>query len=230
MNKCLKILLSIPNTVKFNLMCFPIREAVRIPVIVSYAVKMSNLRRGVIKIEGEESPGMITIGVAEGTNGIQEMKGRGYIHFGNKEGRLVFKGKAQLAKGISLSVDTGEIIFGNDFTCNKYCFIASSKRIIFGHDVMLGPYTTIRDMDGHDIYDSNGTDITSKSPINKAADIIIGNHVWTGANSSILKGSRIANGCIVAYGACVTKKFEERDSIIGGIPGRILKKNVEWIR
>lgn len=228
MNKFLKILLSIPNTIIFNFICFPFREAIKIPVIVSHSVKMYNLRRDAVRIEGVKSCGMITVGVAEGTDGIHEMKGRGYIRFGNGAGVLVFKGKAQLAKGISLSVDTGEIIFGNGFTCNKYCFIASSKRIIFGNDVMLGPYTTIRDMDGHDIYDSK--DVDRKYPINIADEIFIGNHVWTGANTSILKGSRILDGCIVAYGACVTKAFEVTDSIIGGVPGKVIKRNVKWVR
>lgn len=228
MKKILKILFSIPNTIKFNFKCFPFWEAVNIPVIVSYSVKMSNLRRGAIRIEGSKSRGMITIGVAEGTDGIHDMKGRGYIRFGKGEGSLTFKGRAQLAKGISLNADTGEIVFGNGFTCNKYCFIASSKRVVFGNDVMLGPYTTIRDMDGHNIY--NSKDINMKQAINKAEDIFIGNHVWTGANVSILKGSKILDGCIVAYGACVTKVFEETDCIIGGVPANIIKKSIKWVR
>ena len=228
MKKILKIMLSIPNTIKFNFKCFPLREAVNIPVIVSYSVKMSNLRRGAIRIEGSKSCGMITIGVAEGTDGIHDMKGRGYIRFGRGEGSLIFKGKAQFAKGISLNVDTGEVVFGNGFSCNKYFFIASSKKVVFGNDVMLGPYTTIRDMDGHDIYYSN--DINMKQPINKADDIYIGNHVWTGANVSILKGSKIPDGCIAAYGSCITKTFEETDCIIGGVPGRVIKKRIKWIR
>lgn len=227
MKKIIKILLSIPNTIKLNLLCFPFQEAIKIPVIVSYSVKMCNLRRGAIKIDGIKSRGMISIGVAEGTDGIHDMKGRGYIRFG-KEGTLIFKGKAQFAKGISLNVDTGKIIFGNGFTCNKYCFIASSERIIFGDDVMLGPYTTIRDMDGHNIYEN--TDIDMRQSINKANDIFIGNHVWTGANASILKGSQILDGCIVAYGACVTKAFEETGCIIGGVPGKVIKKNIKWVR
>lgn len=79
MQKIIKILLSIPNTLIFNLKCFPLPEALSLPVIVSYNVKMCNLRKGAVHIKGPVSTGMISIGVAEGTRGIPEMRGRGYI-------------------------------------------------------------------------------------------------------------------------------------------------------
>lgn len=228
MQKIIKIILSIPNTLIFNFKCFPLREAMILPVIVSYNVKMRNLRKGAVHIHGPVSTGMISIGVAEGTNGIQEMKGRGYILFGKNSGNITFRGKAQLAKGISLNVDTGKIIFGKGFTCNKYCFIASAKQIDFGDDVMLGPYTTIRDMDGHNIY--NLKDEKKEHPINSASEIKIGNHVWTGAYASILKGCDVADGCIIAFGACVTKSFQEKNCVVGGVPGIIIKREIVWQR
>ena len=93
---------------------------------------------------------------------------------------------------------------------------------------MLGPYTAIRDMDGHNIY--NLENEKKLLPINEASEIKIGNHVWTGAHSSLLKGSELADGCIVAYRACVTKPFQEKNCIIGGVPGTIIKKNIVWER
>ena len=36
-------------------------------------------------------------------------------------------------------------------------------------------------------------------------------------------------GLIVAYRACVTRSFDESKILIGGVGGRILKHNVEWV-
>lgn len=50
----------------------------------------------------------------------------------------------------------------------------------------------------------------------------IGNNCWIGAKVTILDGTEIGDGCIVAAGAVVTGKFPAY-SIIGGIPAKIIK-------
>lgn len=55
-------------------------------------------------------------------------------------------------------------------------------------------------------------------------EIIIGDDVWLGANCTILKGSRIGSGSIVAVGAVVTGgDFPER-SLIAGNPAKFVKE------
>lgn len=55
-------------------------------------------------------------------------------------------------------------------------------------------------------------------------EIYIGDDVWLGANSVILKGSRIGSGSIVATGAVVTGgEFPER-SLIAGNPAKLVKE------
>jgi acetyltransferase-like isoleucine patch superfamily enzyme len=50
--------------------------------------------------------------------------------------------------------------------------------------------------------------------------IIIGEDVWLGANSTILKGVSIGNGAIVAAKSVVTKSVEEY-GIMMGIPAKL---------
>lgn len=53
--------------------------------------------------------------------------------------------------------------------------------------------------------------------------ITIGNDVWVGANVTILKGTRIGDGCLVAAGSVVTGgKFPAR-TLIAGNPARVVK-------
>ncbi|MFN3454141.1 MAG: acyltransferase [Pseudobdellovibrio sp.] len=60
------------------------------------------------------------------------------------------------------------------------------------------------------------------TPSRKA--IFIGNDVWLGANTIILKGSRIGEGSIVAAGAVVTGGDFPPRSLIAGNPAKFIKE------
>ena len=59
--------------------------------------------------------------------------------------------------------------------------------------------------------------------------ITIGNNCWIGAKVTILDGTKIGNGCIVAAGAVVKGIFPD-NVIIGGVPAKILKYRNEIFR
>ena len=59
--------------------------------------------------------------------------------------------------------------------------------------------------------------------VNEEYIIEIGNDVWIGDGVQILNGVRIGDGSVIGAGALVTKDVEPY-SIIGGVPGKILKK------
>lgn len=56
--------------------------------------------------------------------------------------------------------------------------------------------------------------------------IEIGNDVWVGANSIILRGVKIGNGAIIAAGAVVTKNVKPYE-IVGGVPAKHIKFRFE---
>lgn len=55
------------------------------------------------------------------------------------------------------------------------------------------------------------------------APIRIGKRVWIGANATVLPGVTIGDGAIVAAGAVVTKDVPE-NTVVGGVPARVLRK------
>jgi virginiamycin A acetyltransferase len=87
--------------------------------------------------------------------------------------------------------------------------------------------------------DNHPTDWISTSPLLKGAiksrsngfidqieRPIIGNDVWIGAHSVILKGVHIGDGAIVAAGAVVTKDVPSY-AIVGGVPAKVIKFRLE---
>lgn len=56
--------------------------------------------------------------------------------------------------------------------------------------------------------------------------IKIGSNCWIGAKVTILDGTIIGNGCIVAAGAVVRGQFPD-NCVIGGVPAKILKMRYE---
>ena len=52
--------------------------------------------------------------------------------------------------------------------------------------------------------------------------VYIGNDVWIGANTIILDGVEIGDGCVIAAGSVVTKNVKSY-SIVGGVPAKLIK-------
>ena len=80
------------------------------------------------------------------------------------------------------------------------------------------------DGDGHPIYNSD-MEIT-----NWDKEIIVGNKVWLGAESKILKGANIKDGCVVGFGSVVTGSNDNENAILVGSPARERKNSITWDR
>jgi serine O-acetyltransferase len=53
----------------------------------------------------------------------------------------------------------------------------------------------------------------------------IGNNVYIGPGAVIYGNIEIADGCYIGANAVVNKSFLEPNSVIAGVPGRVLKKD-----
>ena len=60
------------------------------------------------------------------------------------------------------------------------------------------------------------------------APIVLGKKVWVGSNATILQGVTIGDNAVVAAGAVVTKDVPA-NTIVGGVPARVIKRIDESI-
>ena len=187
-------------------------------VIVSDRVWLDRLG-GSVELAGEMRTGMIRIGFGE--VGIFDRQRSRTVW--RVEGRVIFEGKANLGHGTRLSVDrAGTVVFGSDFVITAESSISCSKAVSFGKGVLISWDVLIMDSDWHSVTDASGT------RLNPDLTVVVGDHVWIGCRSTILKGARIANGSIVAAGSVVTNEFANPNSIVAGVPAREMRSGVTW--
>ena len=109
------------------------------------------------------------------------------------------------------------------FDGNSLLVAAEGTSINIGEDCMFAAGTTLRTSDQHPIYDGN------RCRINPARSIMIGKHVWLGADSTIMKGVEIGDGSIIGFGSIVTKNIPPK-CIAVGFPAQVIRTEVEWNR
>jgi len=118
------------------------------------------------------------------------------------------------------------IVIGKGTTMTQHCHLNAQEyntSIIVGEDCMFSNTIIIRTSDSHPIYNTEG------ERINKAKDIIIGNHVWIAPSSTIMKGAVIEDGSIIGSHTMINKTIPH-NSLAVGMPGRVVKEGVRWTR
>jgi len=101
---------------------------------------------------------------------------------------------------------------------NRYAKIRCYSAITIGNDAAISENVSIWDSDAHTI---EGKEHFATQPV------VIGNHVWIGANVTILKGVTIGNDAIIASGSVVTKDIPAK-CLAAGIPAKVIRENVKW--
>lgn len=111
--------------------------------------------------------------------------------------------------------DLGKNIrFGKEVFINSGCHFQDQGGIEIGDGAMIGHNVVLATVN-HDLNPANNRK-------NHYAPIKIGNHVWIGANATILPGVIIGDWAVVAAGAVVTKNVPEL-TVVGGVPAKVLK-------
>ncbi len=155
------------------------------------------------------------------------------LRFGSSKENIIL-GDNVWMYGTIASSSGGKVVMGD------YTKIGNRSSIVAVNSVIIGKYTAIAD--GVVIVDNNNHPINPKDrkfmrltpedsefrdwKYSENKPIVIGENVWVGANSRILKGVNIGDNSIVASASIVTKDVPE-NCIVAGNPAKIVKIDID---
>lgn len=134
----------------------------------------------------------------------------GHIRFGSRvrlDGSVV---PLDLAAWEGAVIEIGESSFINYGTS-----ISAHRLVRIGADCNLGTYVIIMDSDYHDLADH--------SRPGPCAPVVIGDRVWLGARTTVLKGVTIGDDTVVGAGSVVVRDLPPRCLAVG-VPARVVRK------
>lgn len=214
-NKLRMYALSLPKSLYFNFKYFPLSQAIRLPILISHRVWLLKTEGKIILPKNISE--RIKIGFGE-VGIFDRQKSRSIWQV---SGIVEFKGNAKIGHGSKISV-SGKLIIGNGFCITAESSIVAQKEISIGSNVLISWDSLIMDTDFHEIFDEGGRQLNAPMPIN------IGDNVWIGCRTLILKGVLISDGVIVAAASTVNKTIEQKNTVIAGSPANVVKENVSW--
>lgn len=115
-----------------------------------------------------------------------------------------------------LDADNSIIEIGDNTYINRRSEICCKDKVKIGKNCAISWDVVISDSDYHGIVGVENT-----------KPILIGDNVWIGCRTTILKGVTIGNGAIVAAGSLVTRDVQEK-CVVAGVPAKVIKYNSEW--
>lgn len=205
------------KSIYVNFRYLPMRQAIYLPIWITGNFRIHMLKRGQIILDVPNRKSVI-LGDG-GSPALQEFRGGLFLDRG---ARLIFHGFTVISQGTVFRLDEDAIIeLGDNFYCNKNCFFRSSDIIKFGNHCAVGWNVQINTDDGHDVYHDDNMGV-------KRGKVYIGDNVWLTSNTIVCKNTSMANGCILAQGSVLTKRVIEENTLIGGIPAKVIKRRVRW--
>jgi acetyltransferase-like isoleucine patch superfamily enzyme len=146
--------------------------------------------------------------------------------FGNIDLRNRENGKIIIGDSVSIDNDcrfvaanNASLSIGDRTGIALFCVINGGADITIGSDCLISGMTYIQASD-HGIE----ADILIREQRHSYGEIIIGSDVLLSANVAILKGATLGDGCVVGAKAVVKAGTYEKNSILAGVPAKVIKK------
>lgn len=217
--RMLKSLRYIFHSIYFNFHYLPIKQAIRLPVLLYKPHLLCS--KGMIILAPED--GIIKTGMIQlGYRNTSIYPNNGFM-WENKGGTVVFRGSCNIGNDSYISIgEKGNIDFGRNFEGTAGVKIISVRGIKFGKEVSFGWEVICMDTNFHPLYDMNKKEFKRAS-----GPIEIGDNNWFAAQCKILHSTITPKRCIFAMGTIVTHSCPKRPyCIMGGSPVRILKEGI----
>ncbi|TBX71230.1 acyltransferase [Flavobacterium silvisoli] len=108
---------------------------------------------------------------------------------------------------------------GNNSAIGDFTHFGAPGGIEIGNDVIMGSYISFHS-ENHNF---NDTTKLIREQGTSSKGIKLGNNIWVGAKVTFLDGCEVGDNSVVAAGAVVNGVYPN-NSIIGGVPAKVIKK------
>ena len=156
------------------------------------------------------------------------------IHLNNSiKNNVIFNNNVMFLGKINIS-NKGKIVIGENTSIRKNCILNCANRIIIGDNVIFADNVIVSDTNHHPVNPEDRLIMIQSGWSTKlwswdyadSNEVKIGNNVWIGQYSRILKGVVIGDNAIVASNSVVTKDVPA-NAIAAGNPAKIVKTNID---
>lgn len=215
-----RILFYFPYTLYLNFKSFPLKDAVKFPIIVYDRIHIKNSNRII------QNQRVIFNQIRLGYGNVKVYSSKEVVLIWDVKGKLIIDGKVSLGIGTKISVEKNATLeIGSNFTVTAKSNIICSDFIKIGKECLFAWDITVMDTDFHKVVSDNGTYVNSNRPI------IIENDVWIGFGCTILKGSIIRHGTVVGAKTIITTDTINENLVVSNnYLLRTLKENIYWRR
>ena len=122
--------------------------------------------------------------------------------------------------GILVDYCGASVCLGDNTRVNG-AYLHAQKRIVIGKNCVIAAGVNIIDTNGHELLSANRT-----VGRDAAVEIVLGDNVWVGLNSIILKGTHIGDNSVVTAGSVVKGDFPRNSLISGNLAGKIRELDI----
>ncbi len=213
------MLKNLPYTLRFNFHYFKPNIAFHLPIVFYSPVKLRSMKGKIILPENIRFS-IISIGLPG-----NEMFAYNTPNIWNDQGgQIIFQGSFGTNPGASFVIRNKALLqIGDKSSFGQNLKILCSKDIKIGEELLASWDITIMDTDSH--YFDIGGKLSEFS-----SGISIGNHCFIGSGASILKGTSIADNVVIASQAVVSGNLLESSVLYAGVPARIKKHNIKYLK
>lgn len=113
----------------------------------------------------------------------------------------------------------GKLTIGENFGINSYSRIVTHEAIDIGNNVTIGQMVSILDHDHHFEIENQDMKLSGYD----TSPVSIGNNVWIGDKSTILRGVTIGDNVVIGANTLINKNVPS-NCVVGGIPFKVLKE------
>ncbi|PCI87011.1 MAG: acetyltransferase [Hyphomicrobiales bacterium] len=115
------------------------------------------------------------------------------------------------------------IRIGDNVGIGEFAYIGGGGGAMIGKNTIIGQYFSIHP-ENHNF--SKLKPLIKEQGVTREG-VNIGENCWIGSKVTILDGVTVGSGCIIAAGAVLTNGEFENNSIIAGVPAKVIRKRAD---